>query len=50
MNQDKAAGSMFGLAIGDAMGMPVEFRPRGKFEPVTEFRAGGLMIQPCRCA
>ena len=33
MSQDKVAGAMFGLAIGDAMGMPVEFRPRGKFEP-----------------
>jgi ADP-ribosyl-[dinitrogen reductase] hydrolase len=41
MNRDRVAGAMFGLAIGDAMGMPVEFRPRGKFEPVTEFRAGG---------
>jgi ADP-ribosyl-[dinitrogen reductase] hydrolase len=41
MDQDKAAGAIFGLAVGDAMGMPIEFRPRGKFEPVTEFRAGG---------
>jgi len=41
MNRDRAAGAMFGLAVGDAMGMPVEFRPRGKFDPVTEFRAGG---------
>ena len=41
MNQDRAIGAMLGLAIGDAMGMPVEFRPRGKFEPVTKFRAGG---------
>ena len=38
---DKALGAMLGLAIGDAMGAPVEFRPRGKFAPVTEFRAGG---------
>ena len=41
MNSDRVAGSMFGLAIGDAMGMPVEFRPRGNFDPVTEYRAGG---------
>jgi len=41
MKQDRAFGAMFGLAVGDAMGMPIEFRPRGKFEPVTEFRAGG---------
>lgn len=38
---DKALGAMLGLAIGDAMGMPVEFRPKGKFEPVTDFRDGG---------
>ena len=41
MNQDRAIGAMMGLAIGDAMGMPVEFCPRGKFDPVTEYRAGG---------
>ena len=39
--QDKIHGAMYGLAIGDAMGAPVEFRPRGKFTPVTEFRDGG---------
>ena len=31
MNQGHALGAMLGLAIGDAMGAPVEFRPRGKF-------------------
>jgi len=41
MNRDRADGAMLGLAVGDAMGMPVEFRPRGKFEPVTEFQTGG---------
>jgi len=41
MNQDRAIGAMLGLAIGDAMGAPVEFRPRGKFTPVTGFRDGG---------
>jgi len=41
MNRDKAAGATFELAIGDTVVMPVKFRPRGKFEPVTEFRAGG---------
>jgi|GEM_PF-226239 len=39
--QNKIQGAMYGLAVGDAMGAPVEFRPRGKFEPVTGFRAGG---------
>ena len=41
MNQGQALGAMLGLAIGDAMGAPVEFRPRGKFTPVTSFRDGG---------
>lgn len=39
--QDRALGAMLGLAIGDAMGMPVEFRPKGTFKPVTGFRNGG---------
>jgi ADP-ribosylglycohydrolase len=29
----KAQGAMLGLAIGDAMGAPVEFKQRGKFAP-----------------
>jgi len=32
---------MYGLAIGDAMGAPVEFHKRGTFEPVTGYRSGG---------
>jgi len=39
--EDRAKGAMLGLAVGDAMGAPVEFRPRGKFSPVTGFRDGG---------
>jgi len=35
-------GCMFGLAIGDAMGAPVEFMKRGTFTPVTEYRSGGI--------
>ena len=33
--------SLLGLAIGDALGAPVEFMPPGTFEPVTSFRSGG---------
>ena len=44
--QDRALGAFIGLAIGDAMGAPVEFKPRGTFEPVTEFRAGGNFDLP----
>ena len=39
--QDRQRGCLLGLAIGDAMGMPTEFKVRGEFEPITNFRAGG---------
>ncbi|KAL2864339.1 ADP-ribosylglycohydrolase family protein [Aspergillus lucknowensis] len=31
-------GSIFGVAVVDALGGPVEFQPRGTFDPVTDFR------------
>ncbi|KAK4690268.1 hypothetical protein P7C71_g6482, partial [Lecanoromycetidae sp. Uapishka_2] len=31
-------GSLYGVAVVDALGGPVEFRARGSFPPVTEFR------------
>lgn len=34
-------GSLLGLAVGDALGAPVEFEPRGNFPPITDFRGGG---------
>jgi ADP-ribosyl-[dinitrogen reductase] hydrolase len=34
-------GSLLGLAVGDALGAPVEFEPRGSFAPITGFRGGG---------
>jgi ADP-ribosyl-[dinitrogen reductase] hydrolase len=34
-------GSMLGLAVGDALGAPVEFKERGSFPPVTAMQAGG---------
>lgn len=37
----KFQGSILGLAIGDALGAPVEFEARGSFEVVTKMRAGG---------
>jgi len=39
--RDRCRGSLFGLAIGDALGAAVEFRKPGTFPPVTGFRAGG---------
>ncbi|MDI6644233.1 MAG: ADP-ribosylglycohydrolase family protein [Methanobacteriaceae archaeon] len=36
---DRIHGCLLGLAIGDAMGAPVEFKPPGTFEPVTGYRS-----------
>jgi len=38
---DRAKGCLIGLAIGDALGAPVEFGSYGSFEPVVGFRDGG---------
>lgn len=41
---DRQRGALIGLAVGDAMGACVEFRPPGSFDAVTEYRAGGPLI------
>jgi hypothetical protein len=40
---DRVRGSLIGLALGDALGAHVEFRPRQYLieHPVTELQAGG---------
>ena len=38
---DRARGAFWGLAIGDALGAAVEFRPPGSFAPVDGYRGGG---------
>lgn len=38
---DRQRGCLFGLAVGDALGAAVEFKPRGTFPLVTGYRAGG---------
>ena len=43
---DRVAGAFVGLAIGDALGAPVEFCRRGTFELVEGFRAGGKFDLP----
>ena len=43
---DRVAGAFVGLAIGDALGAPVEFADRGTFEPVTSYRSGGRFNLP----
>jgi ADP-ribosyl-[dinitrogen reductase] hydrolase len=39
VGQDRFLGALFGMAIGDAMGMPVAGRAVGSFEPVAGYRA-----------
>jgi ADP-ribosylglycohydrolase len=36
--QSRIKGSIYGVAVVDALGGPVEFHERGTFEEVTEFR------------
>ena len=38
---DRCRGALLGLAVGDALGMPVEFMQPGTFPPVTEMTGGG---------
>ncbi|MBW6473770.1 MAG: ADP-ribosylglycohydrolase family protein [Anaerolineaceae bacterium] len=38
---DRFRGCLLGLAVGDAVGTAVEFKPRDTFEPVTDMTGGG---------
>ncbi len=38
---DRFRGCLLGLAVGDAVGTTVEFKPRGSFPPVTDMIGGG---------
>ena len=40
-HKSRAIASFLGLAIGDALGAPVEFEQQGSFEPVVDYRSGG---------
>ncbi len=44
--QDKLIGSFVGLAVGDAVGASVEFKPRGTFPLVTDMNGGGPFRLP----
>ena len=39
--RDRFRGALLGLAVGDAVGTTVEFRPRGSFPPLTDMIGGG---------
>jgi len=41
MSLDRYRGSILGLAVGDALGAPVEFKRPGSFKPVTTMTSGG---------
>jgi ADP-ribosyl-[dinitrogen reductase] hydrolase len=38
---NRCLGSFIGLAVGDAVGAPLEFSPRGTFEPIKDMIEGG---------
>lgn len=38
---NRMCGALLGLAVGDAIGTTVEFKPRGSFDPVTDMVGGG---------
>ncbi|MEO1996681.1 MAG: ADP-ribosylglycohydrolase family protein [Planctomycetaceae bacterium] len=40
-SRDRRRGCLLGLAIGDALGAAVEFKPPGTFTPVTTYRGDG---------
>jgi ADP-ribosyl-[dinitrogen reductase] hydrolase len=42
--QERYRGAMMGLAVGDALGVPAEFKPRGSFPKVTEMIGGGPFL------
>ena len=42
MTNDQAAGMWWGLFIGDAMGVPLEFTKPNYGKPVTTFTEGGV--------
>jgi ADP-ribosyl-[dinitrogen reductase] hydrolase len=43
----RARGALLGLAVGDAIGTTVEFKPRGSFKPLTDMVGGGPFgLQP----
>lgn len=47
---DKAAGSLVGMAVGNALGVSVRGETRGDLEPVTDMRGGVFNLAPGECA
>lgn len=38
---DRFRGCLLGLAIGDAVGTTLEFKPKGSFKPIKDMIGGG---------
>jgi ADP-ribosyl-[dinitrogen reductase] hydrolase len=43
---DRAKGAFWGLVVGDTLGAPIEFLPRGTFPEVTDMMSGGYFRLP----
>ncbi len=41
MNKNRFLGCFIGLAVGDALGAPIEFCQRGRFKPISDMVEGG---------
>ena len=39
--RDRAIGALVGLAVGDAVGTTLEFKPPGSFAPISDMVGGG---------
>lgn len=44
--ENRILGALIGLAVGDALGAPVEFKDRGSFTLISEMMAGGYFRLP----
>lgn len=44
--EDRAVGALLGLAVGDAVGTTLEFRPRDSYQPLTDMVGGGPFHLP----
>jgi ADP-ribosylglycohydrolase len=49
LKDDQITGGIFGVAIGDALGVPLEFSKRSErnLDPVKDFMAQELLLRSC---